>query len=165
MPATYEPIASISAASASQVTFSNIAATWTDLILMWSGTGSTLFNIETQVNGDTGFNYSRTALLGDGSSASSFRAADDNKIRATASTFPSTTTPSVIMWHFMSYANVNVRKTVLISSSSASYGVARQVALWRSTSAITSIKVYIQDGYPSDTFTSGTFSLYGIKAA
>jgi len=63
---------------------------------------------------------------------------------------------------FMSYANTNVYKTVLMSSDNPNNLVLRTVGLWRSTSAITEIQVLVA----LDQLKAGyTFSLYGIKAS
>jgi hypothetical protein len=61
----------------------------------------------------------------------------------------------------MDYANTTTFKTWLTRSSTASKGVDEIVALWRSTSAITSLDVRAA----SDNFGTGsTFKLYGIEA-
>ena len=63
----------------------------------------------------------------------------------------------------MSYANTNVFKTVLFESGLAGTEVLRGVGLWRSTDAITSVKVACDS---TAQFKIGsTFALYGIKAA
>jgi hypothetical protein len=83
MPAgnTYEAIATQTLGSAAaSVTFSSIPGTYTDLVLVVAGTLTTgTENIVMQFNGDTGSNYSVTSLLGDGSTASSFRSSNINK--------------------------------------------------------------------------------------
>ena len=164
MPRTYEPIASQTLSSAvADVTFTSIPGTYTDLVLVTNiGTTSGTGNIQLQVNSDTGSNYSTTWLLGSGSAASSSRVSNDTQgvyigeFSATANLGQ----PSIVQ--IMSYANTNVNKTVLSSSCVASSWVTRQVGLWRSTAAITSVSVRA-GGF---TFQQGgTFSLYGVKAA
>ena len=168
MPRTYEPIASttLGAGGSTLVTFSNIPGTFTDLILVSASDTDYPFaaGVSTylRINGDTAGNYSTTWLLGSGSAASSSRVSNDTQgiyigeFSATANLGQ----PSIVQ--VMSYANTNVNKTVLSSSCVASAWVTRQVGLWRSTSAITSLSVRA-GGY---TFQSGsTFALYGIKAA
>lgn len=168
MAVTYEPIASttLGAGGSTLVTFSSIPGTFTDLLLVSMADTNYSFanSISTylRINGDTGSNYSTTWLLGNGSAASSGRASNDTngiyigEFSATANLGQ----PSIV--HIMSYANTNVNKTVLSSSCVASSWVTRQVGLWRSTAAITSVSVRA-GGY---TFQQGgTFSLYGIKAA
>jgi hypothetical protein len=169
---TYEPIASQTlGADAASVTFSAIAATWTDLRLIVTGrTDWTTDEFEAlglRFNSDTGSNYSHTVLLGNGSAASSSR------LSSNTSTNPqrfnpshnSNTSPAVAIVEIMSYSNTNVFKTVLGASaaSAENFEVARGVGLWQSTSAITSVTLIPIVG---SNFKSGlTASLYGIKAA
>jgi len=165
---TYEPIASTTLGSGGStlVTVSDIPGTFTDLILvsMADTDYPSAASISTylRINGDTGSNYSTTWLLGSGSAASSSRASNDSngiyigEFSATANLGQ----PSIVQ--IMSYANTNVNKTVLSASCVASAWVTRQVGLWRSTAAITSVSVRA-GGY---TFQQGgTSSLFGVKAA
>jgi hypothetical protein len=155
---TYTPIASITLAStATSVTFNNIPQTYTDLVLMMSiSESSNAFNIE--VNGDTGSNYSRTRILGNGTTVTSGRTSNTTSIPFNY--VGGTNNFSVTLIHFMNYSNTTTYKTVLSRSGSADVGTAAQVALWRNTSAITSMRIF------SDGMTSGsTFNLYGIANA
>lgn len=156
MPATYEPIASTTVSAASDVTFSSIPGTYTDLILVWGGscTGGPVIG---QVNSDTGTNYSDTYLLGNGSAASSGRYSTQGAFRIQISQGTGQTVARVSI---QSYANTSVFKTMLSESAAAGSAVERTVSLWRSTSAITSVKFY-----PFTGTLTGTLSLYGIKAA
>jgi hypothetical protein len=164
--ATYEPIATQTLASAaSSITFSSIAASWTDLRLVIVGSTSAQSNVFMRLNSDTASNYSYTALWGSGTAAGSQK--------ATASTFMSfaiyngfeITTPMLRTADFFSYAG-STYKTVLTTESSDLNGstgsVLNAVQLWRSTAAITTILIYATGG----NFNSGTTAaLYGIKAA
>ena len=161
--ATYVSIASqtLSSAAAS-VTFSSISGAYTDLVLITnpsSATGSQ--SIYIQFNSDTGTNYSRTVIYGDGSSASSGRDSTYNYIRMGFNTGAQTANITQIQ----NYSNATTYKSTLSRSNtfagSAGY-VYASVGLWRSTSAITTLLVGVDTG----TFASGsTFSLYGIAAA
>jgi hypothetical protein len=76
--ATYVPIATANGTgSNSTITFSSIPSTYTDLVLIIGG-GSTSASVVSQLqfNGDTGSNYSWTALYGTGSAASSARSSN-----------------------------------------------------------------------------------------
>ena len=166
MPATYEPIASQTLGSdAASVTFSSIAAVWTDLVLVTStrsdiASGSDHVGI--RFNGDTAGNYSSTYVYGTGSGASSGRLTDDVSI-PTGRHINSSTEYSTGVAHIMSYANANVFTTVLSSGSTASAITIRYVGLWRNTAAVTSIVLV---PISASNFRSGsTFALYGIKAA
>jgi hypothetical protein len=157
---TYEPIASYTASgSASTTTFSSIPGTFTDVILIITGSMSVDNNFRIRFNGDTGSNYSDTRVSGDGSSAASERQSSQTSIRASQGTHTNLGTFSV---QVMSYANTNVYKTTLGTSAIPASAVNRNVGLWRSTSAITSLTVFTASG----NFTDGTtMNLFGVKAA
>ena len=75
MASTYQPIATNTLGSAAaSVTFSSISGAYTDLVLiMNAGSSTTNADVDINVNGDTGANYSRTILYGTGSTAGSTR--------------------------------------------------------------------------------------------
>jgi len=111
-----------------------------------------------QFNGDTGTTYSRTILVGNGTTASSSRDSTASSIQIGIMG----TDQSNTIWNVMNYANITTYKTVLSRGNSASNSVRANVGLWRNTAAITSIILTAA----SSTFISGsTFTLYGIKAA
>lgn len=164
MAATYEPIATItvSGASTNSVTFSNIAATWTDLVVIakYSLSSETL---QARFNSDSGSNYSCTNLYGNGSSAASNRRANFTEARLGLEN-ANQNGLGTGRFHFMSYTNTNVYKTILCESAVPGQEVTRRINLWRNTAAITSIN--LSSFNASWNFSSGdTFSLYGIKAA
>ena len=164
MASTYEPIASTTLGSAaSSVTLSSIPSTFTDLVLIChsSTSNATFSGIRWQFNGDTGSNYSTTRLYGTGSAAGSARVSNDTEGIARLVHDAGNLTPNIL--HIMSYANTNVYKTVLAIGASNAYHVARNVSLWRSTAAISSI--YIYDANAVNIDAGSTFSLFGIKAA
>jgi hypothetical protein len=164
MPATYEPIATYTAPSAqASYTFTAIPATYTDLIIVASGTAtagapSTLVRF----NGDTTSNYSHTYLTGDGTSATSARASSQTSILASFNgvTF---TSPNTNIIQIMNYTNTTTFKTVICRASQSAYGTDAIVGLWRKTpEAITSVTLTVS----SSTYATGsTFTLYGIKSA
>lgn len=158
MPATYQPIATTTLGSAAAtVTFTGIPQTFTDLVLVANGSTSTATNnILFQFNSDTGSNYSRTRVLGDGSSASSER--QSNVTSMAIGDWG--TDRCVVIANIQNYSNTTTNKTVLSRSSSEGY-VSAYVGLWRNTSAISSITFF----KTSANLTSGsTFTLYGVKA-
>ena len=163
--ATYEPIATttVSGSSASDYTFSSIPGTYTDLVLVCNvqGTGSDP-RIGLQFNSDTGTNYSCTYLLGDGSSASSARASNRNQIDNIIN-IPAASAFGNVIYNIQNYANTTTYKTTLFRQNVASLGAGAEVALWRSTSAISTIRVW---AITSGAFNVGsTFTLYGIASA
>ena len=156
MPKTYEPIATTTLGSAQgTVTFSSIPGTYTDLILMIGGAASSAQGLWLYFNNDTGANYSRTFVYGDGSSAISNRATDHRILEIGTSI-------STVYAHIMNYSNTTTNKTTLSRGGSAANLTIAEVGLWRSTAAITRIDVVTGTG----TINTGTvLTLYGIKAA
>lgn len=163
MPATYEPIASTTLGSAaSSVTFSSIPGTYTDLVVVGSGKATVGDNfVYFRYNGDTGSNYSRTELSGNGSSASSARGT--NESASLVGAYKLNVDGNYFVASVMSYANTNVFKTALAAANYQDNTVYRFVNLWRSTAAITSLTVLIAGS--SQFATGATLSLYGIKAS
>jgi hypothetical protein len=162
MPAgkTYTPLATTTLSSAAaSVTFSSISGSYTDLVLVVSGvTSSGTEAVAVQCNSDTGSNYSRTVLLGNGSTASSTRAT--NQTSSGLGVLDSATQGNTI-YHFMNYSNTTTYKTFIARGNVSSEQARVAVGLWRSTSAITSITALVTTSFAIGT----TFTLYGILAA
>jgi hypothetical protein len=166
MPAgsTYSTIATTTLGSnQADYTFTSIPSTYTDLVLVINGQVSSSVTTTCQFNGDTGSNYSSTEIFGDGSVASSFRTGLSFIIMGigaqTVSGFP-----FMSILNFQNYSNTTTFKTAIGRTSQASLGLNATVGLWRSTSAINSIKVMTYLG--ASGYTAGTtFTLYGIASA
>ena len=169
MPATYEPIASTTLGSNTGVVeFSSIPSTYTDLILVGlTGAASGTPSLRVRFNTDTGSNYSGTVLGGNGSSATSARdSSQTSGYGGSRLTEMSTAVENTITIHIQSYANTNVFKTWLYAAAGPAKNVERGVGLWRSTSAIDTVKLSLGGSFPTvDTLSGTTWSLYGIKAA
>ena len=141
--ATYIPIATQTLGSAaSSITFSSIPNTYTDLrlVLVCTGTysGPTLI-----FNGSSASNYSQTYITGNGSAANSGYVSASPAIYLTSGSTPgvSTTIPNIYTFDIFSYAGAT-NKTLLETLAEDHNGtgaVQANVALWRSTAAITSI--------------------------
>ena len=166
MATTYEKIATTTLSSTSAtITFSSIAASWTDLKLVFVGTANTaaLANRIT-FNGDTASNYSWTVLSGNGTAASSTRYTAQLRLETAENSSLSTTIPKMFMMDIFSYAG-STFKTALTSNAYDANGSGASeafVGLWRSTSAITSITLTTS----TNLYAVGTTAtLYGIKAA
>jgi len=163
MATTYEPIATNTLGSdTANVTFSSISGSYTDLILVMSASeASNAFNIE--LNSDTSSNYSRTRLLGDGSTATSGRTANTTNIPINY--LGGTNNFSTTLVHFMNYSNTTTFKTLLARWNQIlgiDNSTTTSVGLWRSTAAVTSITFVASAG----NFNSGSsFTIYGVKAA
>lgn len=164
MPATYEPIATTTLSSAAtNITFSSISSTYTDLHIVLVAKGTVSGNdIELTFNSST-TGYSRTRLIGNGTTASSSRQTSTTRILVNNNGISSTQF-NLIEIDVFSYAG-STNKAVLASSSedeNSSGVTGRVVGLWSNTSAITSLKLAVG----ADNFAAGTTAtLYGIKAA
>jgi hypothetical protein len=164
MPATYEPISSITlGASTSSVIFNSIPQTYTDLVLKITASPST--NGVTgymRLNSDTGSNYSMVGTRGNGTDTASYRQTSLGYFffDYAGNTNIGTTTLSTV--NFLDYSSTNKHKTNLVRQSNASDVVEMLVQKWSSNSAITSITIFWSSG---DITSGSTFHLYGIKAA
>jgi hypothetical protein len=154
---TYTPIATNTLGSnTATVTFNSFSG-YTDLMLIVTGKISTGFAL-LRFNSDSGNNYSRTYLGGDGSSAYSSR---NSNVSSNYISLDSTTVATAIN-QIMNYSNATTYKTVLARESTTGQTQA-QISLWRNTAAITQIDITAGS---SGTLTAGsTFTLYGIAAA
>jgi hypothetical protein len=164
MPSTYTPIATTTLGStATTLAFISISGSYTDLVLVINAANSAgNQDLYMQFNSDTGTNYSRTAVRGSGSAASSTRIA--NVTAAYLDSASGTTTTSGeynSITSIQNYSNTTTYKTTLTRANAAQYGTDAIVNLWRSTAAITRIDIT-----STGTFSIGsTFTLYGIQAA
>jgi len=165
---TYTPIATQTLGSAqASVTFNSFSG-YTDLVLIMQGkSANSTDDVQLYFNSDTGSNYSLTTLIGTGSSATSARYSNlSNGFYISRPGWTNAGFTTTIL-NFMNYANSTTYKTVLFRSgandNSTGYnGTEAQVALWRSTAAITSFTIKPVSG----NINSGSiFTLYGILAA
>jgi hypothetical protein len=161
MPNTYDPIATQTLGSSSgSITFSSIPSTYTDLVLVFSGTTAALVAVDIQFNADSSAIYSRAIISGNGSTAVSDREVNQSQ----SSIGLSSTTESNSIFQVFNYSNSTTFKTVLSRANVAASLVRACVGLYRSTSAITSVTLSVTNS--GSTFATGSvFTLYGIKAA
>jgi hypothetical protein len=152
---TYTALGTITlGSSASAVTFSNIPATYRDLVFSIQGTSSGADGqIRPYLNGDTAANYYGLYVLGDGS-------ATDTNSNA-VSMYPKTTLSSWVM-QIMDYSATDKHKTILTRQSTpAQYTLAAAVR-WANTAAVQTVAF---DFIGAETWSSGTtFNLWGIAA-
>jgi hemolysin activation/secretion protein len=161
MAATYTPIASTTlGAAATSVTFSSIPQTYTDLVLVINSiisSGDDGHGL--QFNGDTAGNYSSVGVGGDGSSAYSYRGSNSIKIDGGRTG----TSWSNSIFHIINYSNTTTFKSVIARGNNPAAIVQLNSAVWRNTSAITSIGISV---YNNQSMSVGTtFNLYGILGA
>jgi hypothetical protein len=157
---TYTPIATQTLGSGvSQVTFSSIPSTYTDLVLVING--GVVYNLLMWFNNDTATNYSDTYIAGNGTSASSNRHSSRANIVASYDGAAGTTMGTFV-YNIQNYANTTTYKTAIGRASDTSDSVICVVGLWRSTAAINRIDFTGNGG----NFSTGTMAtLYGIAAA
>jgi hypothetical protein len=168
----YDPNAFVSIATttvgsggASSITFSSIPQTYSHLqIRAISRSGTTGESGMITFNGDTGGNYSRHYLIGNGTSALSGSQTSASNIDIFYIN-SSTSTASIFaanILDILDYTNTNKYKTVKLlagMSQGGSGACGLYSGAWRSTSAITSITIT-----PSSSLAQySSFALYGIK--
>lgn len=141
------------------ITFSSIPSTFTDLVLIVTGTLTSTNDLALRFNSDSGSNYSRTWMYGDGSVAGSGRQTNNSAILPF---YMSGSVQGNSIIHIMDYSNSTTNKTVLNRPNRPDNAVYAMVQLWRSTSAINSITL---SSIGSESIKAGsTFFLYGIQA-
>jgi uncharacterized protein YraI len=161
---SYESIASAAGTGSSNtITFSSIPSTYASLQVRFSGFAvSGGATITMRLNGDTGTNYSRHLLTGEGGTITVVGAANVNQIAVAGwNTGSSTTYPTVGIIDIHDYASTTKNKTVRIFSGidiSSNGDIELNSGGYFSTSAIDSISII-----GSNWTTSSTFALYGIK--
>ena len=146
------------------VEFTGISGSYKHLQLRILQRSTTPNNTNMQFNSDTGSNYNWHELYGDGSSAASASSAGSVTFMK-ASYLESVTAgyvgASVI--DILDYSNTNKNKTMRALTGSDANGtgyILLRSGLWRSTAAITSIKITPASG-SWDQYSS--IALYGVK--
>lgn len=162
MPNTYVALDTKSLSGISSITF-NLAGIsgYTDLVLVIQGVSSANQPANFRVgNGsvDTGSNYSRTGLSGNGSTATAYTGSAENYFYTDNASNANGDATSITQ--FQNYSNTTTFKTILNRNGSVSNNVRAIVGLWRSTAAINIISADF-----GATLTGGTASLYGIANA
>ena len=157
----------ITGSPAASITFTSIPSGYTDLIMvadiaMSSPTG-TVYIVGQVGNAtvDTGTNYSFTAVVGNGSTVSSYR--NSNQTYFQCDTYLTGTNRAIIELQLQSYSNTSINKVILGRTSGPGQSASAYVNLWRSTAAINTLKLY---DYTGNSFAIGsTFTLYGIASS
>lgn len=167
-PGSYQSIATVtlSSGTSSSFDFTSIPSTYKHLQIRGvgygSGAGANWYDTFMQFNGDTGSNYDYHALEGSGTSASA--TASNNRSNMIVGYFGGVNQSAMII-DILDYASTSKNKTVraltgLNQNGSNDRGILLVSNLWRSTAAITSIKLF-----PSSSVATAytQFALYGIK--
>lgn len=154
----------VGAGGSSTITFSSIPSTYKHLQLrsndLKTSAGDTT---AMRFNSDSGANYTRHFLYGDGSAATASASTGDTGFRiAGAAGNGSTTSPFGVVVDILDYTNTNKYKTIRSLSGVDKNGsgeVALISGLWLNSSAVTSITLYAGSNFAQYSH----FALYGIK--
>jgi hypothetical protein len=158
-------VITVGAAGASSVTFTNIPNTYSHLQVRVFSLMNAADNFYMQFNSDTAANYSWHQVTGDGSSAGAAAGTSTTFMFVGNNNSSSTTTGNAAVIDILDYVNTNKYKTVrslLGSDANGSGLVALRSGNWRSSNAITSIKITPSSGSFSQ---YSQFALYGVKGA
>jgi len=166
---SYESIATATGTGSSgTITFSSIPATYKHLqirLLARSTQVATSVSASIQCNGDTGSNYARHTLNGDGATAtsnSSSTAVSMTLFRITGASVTANImgTGIVDIQDYQSTTKYKTFRSISGEDENGAGSIRLQSGLWQSTSAINSLNVFLA----SDSFTTTTVvALYGIK--
>jgi hypothetical protein len=165
-PTSYESIATTTVGSGgtATITFSSIPSTYTHLQVRFSQlSGTSVTDIRVQFNSDTGNNYSRHYIYGDGAATAAGGASSG--AFAFGGLTGNTTSPSVSVIDILDYKNTNKNKTVRTLTGWDNNGsgyVQLQSGAWLNTAAITSITIFSSSTNMNQ---YSSFALYGIKGA
>jgi hypothetical protein len=159
---TYEPVATVTATSGGSIlVMDSIPQTYTDLVLVVNGNTTNDDEFRLRFNNDSGSNYRVLFMYGSSSGVSSAEYASTTFAQMGGIYSSGTRTGSNII-NIFGYSNTNFNKTVVSTANSGNY-IQFRTNVWRSTSAITRIDVFIAGG---GTFVDPTtLTLYGIKRA
>jgi hypothetical protein len=168
---SYESIATFTLASSGTVTFSSIPGTYSSLQLRYiarsARTGATTDELAIRLNSDSGSNYARHRLSGDGATASATGQASQVEISynqvPTADSAASIFGAGII--DILDYADTSKNKTVRSLNGYDSNGTGQvrlTSGLWmNNTTAITGITILSANSANLAQYSS--FTLYGIK--
>jgi hypothetical protein len=168
VPNSYQSIETVYLSSGSQstITFSSIPSTYKHLQLRGFSKSSGPSDINFRLNGDSGSNYSRHYIYGNGvgptGSGSSANSAEGYVGYTASGTYF-----SGVIIDILDYKNTNKYKLVRtwegVDTNNAGDGIVMlNSSCWQNTAAITSISLT----YGSGSFSQYThFALYGIKGA
>ncbi len=150
----------------SSVEFTSIPADYTHLqirAITKDSRGTAPNNVYMQFNADTSTNYSYHGIIGNGTAASADAGATQSFVIVGIDS-TATSTFGAFICDILDYTNTNKFKTtrsILGYDANGSGTVRMWSGNWRSTSAITSIKLYADSGNLSQ---YSSFQLYGVKA-
>lgn len=166
---SFESISSNSPTTGSSITFSTIPSTYQHLqiryLILTTLDG---YSADLRFNSDSGSNYARHYLEGDGSTAFAAGNASSTYIKAAPYSGIVNSYPTVGIIDIHDYASTSKNKTVRVfcgndnNATETDEGISLMSGIWMNTNAINSITLTLGAGV----FASGSvISLYGIKGA
>lgn len=169
MPATYDLIGDTTLSSgATNITFTSVPSTYTDLrlVITLTGTGDYVINF----NGDNGANYANVGFATDGNAGLAVNRTNGNNFYIDNFGGTPTTIPILFTADIASYTSTSSIKSVIMrqrnnqntGSGSSSY-TAQIVGRWNNTAAISTVAVTSTGS--NNMGVGSRVSLYGIKAA
>ena len=161
-----EPIATnlVGAGGTATITFSNIPNTYKHLQIRYIAAGTATPIVYIRFNSDSGANYVRHRLQGNGTAAQASANTGDTAVTMFGSAgLPAASTFGAAVVDILDYANVYKYKTVRALDGVDTNGAGTiefMSSLWMNTAAITSITITLNSGNIAQ---NSRFSLYGIK--
>jgi hypothetical protein len=156
---TYTALATVTLASTNtSITFSNIPATYRDLVVVSNISRATADGlIQIQLNSDTGSNYSRIWMLGSGSGSGNSGTSTDSGYKMLSYS----TRISTVISQLFDYSATDKHKIMLWRGNDSGAEVSAMAGRWANTAAVNTLRVHTVVG---DFATGSTFSLYGVIA-
>jgi hypothetical protein len=168
MPGSYESIASttVGAGGASSIIFSSIPSTYTHLQIRGitrnaNATDSTIIRL----NSDSGSNYARHFLRGNGSAVTSAQASSVSAMEGAFTAYSGTTANvfASMVIDILDYANTNKNTTIKVlggTDLNGSGAINVVSGLWVNTAAVSTILISADSG---NLVQYSSFALYGIN--
>lgn len=167
VPTSFDSIATFTGnGTTNTYTFSSIPQTYKHLQVRVSALGTGGGALVMQINGDTGANYARHQLRGNGTTATAGGSAGNNTIQIHGSPGGiDTTAPMPSITDIIDYTSTSKIKVVrnlagMNNNGTLDEGICFNSASWQNTSAITSLTIFST----GTVFSTGTsIALYGIR--
>lgn len=162
----YESIQTFTAGAggSATITFSSIPSTYTHLQLRFIAAGTSTPALYIKINSDSGANYVRHRLQGNGSTAqASANTGDTQMVIFGSPGLPTASTFGATVIDFLDYSNTNKYKTNRILAGVDTNGAGNiefASNLWMNTAAISSLTITASSGNLAQ---YSSFALYGIK--
>lgn len=167
---SYESIATVTLSSSGTVTFSSIPSTYKHLQVRYiarsARTGATTDELAIRLNSDSGANYARHRLTGDGATAAASGQASQteiafNQVPTTDSTASIFGTGIIDILDYSSTTKNKTTRALVGQDQNGSGSVRLNSGLWMNTAAVSTVYLFATVG---TNFLSGSsFALYGIK--